>query len=164
MTIHPSLIVIFKLSIIALPETMEPLSIAGSIVGLLAAGAQLVPKFYNLASAFGGATEDAKAAAFELSDLEIVLTQLQQYLNGAAYASTQRLHLISLEHVKATLTQCVKTYSQLNSALLAIRVDCGLKPLDRAIWLLRKDEVAHLVTRLQNHKSTFGLILGILQW
>jgi hypothetical protein len=143
---------------------MEPLSIAGSIVGLLYAGAQLVPKFFSLASTIRDAAEHAEAAALELSDLEIVLTELQKYIDGTAYASTQRRHLITLEHVKATLTQCVKTYSQLHSVLKGLRVEQGFKPLDQAIWLLRKDDVTQLVARLQNHKSTFGLILGILQW
>ena len=123
-----------------------------------------MPKLYNLASTIRDAAGHAEAAALELSDLEIVLTQLQNYIDGTAYASTQRLHLISLEHVKATLTQCVKTYSQLHSVLKGLRVNRGFKPLDQAIWLLRKDEVAELVARLQNHKSTFGLMLGILQW
>lgn len=143
---------------------MEPLSIAGSLVGLLAAGAQLVPKCYNLASSFREAAQDAEAAALELSDLAVVLKELQKYIDGTAYASTQRLHLISLEHVTATLAQCVKTYSQLHSLLRTLRIDKRSTAIHYAIWMLKRDEVAQLVARLQNHKSTFALMLGILQW
>ena len=46
---------------------MEALSVAGSIVGLIAAGAQLIPMFYNLASAVKDAPQQAQAAVSEVN-------------------------------------------------------------------------------------------------
>ena len=143
---------------------MEPLSVAGSIVGLLSAGAQLVSMFYNLASAIKDAPHYANAAVSELEAITMILTQLQEYINGTAQASVQRLSLIHVEHVTATLTECVMTYSQLNALLRTLHADRNLKAWDRAMWLLKKDDVDVLVGRLQNHKSTLGLMLQIIQW
>lgn len=88
---------------------MDPLSVAGSVVGLIAAGAQLIPQLYNLSSAIKDAPQQARAAVSELGDITIVLTQLQKYIDGRAQASTQRLNLITVEHITASLTECTLT-------------------------------------------------------
>ena len=143
---------------------MEPLSVAGSVVGLICAGAKLVPMLYDLGSAIRDSPEHAHVAAAELGDITIVLTQLQRYINGQAHASIQRLNLITVEHITATLTECVMTYSELDALLKSLRLDQGVRAWDRGIWLIKKDSVGLLTARLQNHKSTFGLILNIIQW
>jgi hypothetical protein len=143
---------------------MDPLSVAGSVVGLISAGAELVPMLYNLASGIKDAPYHANAAVAELGDITTVLAQLQKYIDGRAQASIQRLHLITIEHITATLTECVKTYSKLNAILKSLHVDQGLRAWDRAVWLIKKDEVGQLIGRLQNHKATFGLMLNIIQW
>lgn len=85
---------------------MDPLSVASSIVGLIAAGAQLVPQLYNLSSTIKGAPHHAHAAVSALKDITIVLTQLQKYIDGRARASIQRLKLITVEQITASLTEC----------------------------------------------------------
>jgi hypothetical protein len=143
---------------------MEPLSVAGSIVGLISAGAQLAPMFCNLASAVKDAPQQAQAAVSEVNGITMVLKQLQKYIDGTSQASVQRLSLIHVEHVTATLTECVMTYSELDALLKALHVDQGLNAWDRALWLLKRENIEKLVGRLQNHKSTLGLMLQIIQW
>ena len=95
----------------------------------------------------------------------MVLRQLQNYIDGTTHVSIQRLSLIQVEHVTVTLTECVMTYSELDALLKALHVDQGsLKVWDRAMWLLKKEDIERLVGRLQNHKSTLGLMLQIIQW
>ena len=143
---------------------MDPLSVAGGVVGLIAAGAQLIPQLYNLSTAIKDAPQQANVAVSELGAITIVLTQLQKYIDGQAQASIQRLNLITVEHITATLTECVMTYSELDAVLKSLHADKGLNAWDRAIWFMKKDEVGQLIGRLQNHKGTFGLMLNIIQW
>lgn len=143
---------------------MDPLSVAASVVGLISAGAQLVPMFYNLGSAIKDAPHHAQVAVSELGDITILLIQLQKYIDGRAQASIQRLNLITVEHITASLTDCVITFSELDAVLKSMHVDQGLKAWDRAMWFMKKDEVGSLISRLQNHKSSFTLMLNIIQW
>lgn len=93
---------------------MDPLSVAASVAGLIRVGGQLVPALYSLGSTLKDANNDAQAAASELATMSIVLQGLQAYIVGRSCANPQRLHLITVEHITASLTACVLTYSELD--------------------------------------------------
>ena len=114
-----------------------------------------------MAASVAGLTQ---AAATEVASMSIVLQGLQTYIIGRTRANPQRLRLITVEHITASLTACVFTYSELDSVLKALRVDSGLKAWDRAVWFMKRESVQNLVTRLQNHKMSFTCMLNILQW
>lgn len=145
---------------------MDPLSVTASVVGLISAAAGLVSTLHNLGTAIKDAPHLIQAAASELNDITLVLRGLQKYIDGKANASVQRLSLITVEHITATLTGCVITYSDLDALLKSLHPNTAdvLRVWDRALWLIKKDEVNALIGRLQNHKSTLGLMLNILQW
>ena len=142
----------------------EPLSVATSIVGLITAGAKITMTLYTLGTSIQDAPKLTQAAAEELTNITIVLQQLQTYVLGKAQASIHRLNLITVEHITATLTSCVVTYSELDLVLKSLHVDTGLRAWDRGKWYLKKDQVMEIVQRLQNHKATLALMLNILQW
>jgi hypothetical protein len=143
---------------------MDPLSVAASVVGLIAAATKMVPELYNISRTIKDSPHTAQAAASEVNDITYVLKQLQVYIDGKMQASVQRLSLITVEHITATLTSCVMTYSELDAVLKSMNVDKGMKGWDRALWFIKKDEVAALLVRLQSHKSSFSLMLNIIQW
>jgi hypothetical protein len=143
---------------------MDPLSVAASVAGLVSLAGELVPALYNLGSAVKEANNDAQAAATEVASMSVVLQGLQTYIIGRTRANPQRLRLITVEHITASLTACVFTYSELDAVLKALHVDSGLKARDRAVWLMKRESVQNLVTRLQNHKMSFNCMLNILQW
>lgn len=143
---------------------VEPLSVAASVVGLVTAAVQMSNILYKMGSTIKDAPVLAQTAAGELNDISLVLAQLQKYIDGRVQASTQRLCLITVEHITATLTGCVITFSELDAILKSVNIDTGLRTWDRALWLLKKDKIASVITRLQNHKSTLGLMLNIMQW
>jgi hypothetical protein len=143
---------------------MDPLSVATSVAGLVRVTAMLVPSLYNLGSTIKEANKDAQAAAAEIAGMSIVLQGLQAYIIGRAHATPQRLCLISVEHITASLTACVLTYSELDKVLNALHVGSGLSAWDRTKWMIKRDSVQELVVRIQNHKSTFTCMLTILQW
>lgn len=148
----------------SLANMSDPLSVATGIVGLITAGAKITMTLYNIGSGIQDAPKLTQAAADELTNITVVLQQLQAYVLGKARASVQRLNLITVEHITATLTSCVVTYSELDVVLKSLHADTGLRAWDRGMWYLKRDKVAEIVQRMQNHKATLALMLNILQW
>lgn len=142
----------------------DPLSVTAGVLGILGVSAQLIQTLYQLGSNIKDARKDADAVAKEVSGISIIIQSLQTYVFGRQKASPQRLQLITLEQIIATVTECVFTYDELGETLKSLHVDSGMKVWDRAIWVLKKDKVGNLNLRLQSHKATFSTMLNILQW
>jgi hypothetical protein len=143
---------------------MDPLSVAASVAGLVSLAGQLVPTLYNLGLTVKEANKDAQAAAVEVAAMSVVLQGLQGYIIGRSKANPRRLQLITVEHITASLTACVFTYSELDAVLKDLHADTRLKAWDRAIWFIKRDSIQDLVSKIQNHKLTFSCMLNILQW
>ena len=143
---------------------MDPLSVAASVVGLVSAAAQFIPLLYNLSSAIKDAPRLTNAAVFELNDIRHVLLQLQRYIDGKTQASRSRLSLITVEHITASLSGCVMTFSELDTVLKSLHAGSDMTVWDRGMWIVKKDKVNAVVGRLQDHKSSFSLMLNIIQW
>ncbi|KAK5128245.1 hypothetical protein LTR85_002912 [Meristemomyces frigidus] len=141
----------------------DPLTIATSVVGLINGGASMITTLYNIGSAIKDAPHLTRAVADELANITIVLQQLQTYVLGKAQASIQRLNLITIEHITATISGCVLTYSELDGVLKSLNAESGIGAWDRGMWYLKKTKVYEIVQRLQNHKGTLGLMLNIIQ-
>ena len=45
----------------------------------------------------------------------------------------------------------VMTFSELDEILKSLHADHGLSVWDRAVWLLKKDDINRVIVRLQNH-------------
>lgn len=143
---------------------MDGLSIAASVIGLITAAGQMTTLLYKLGSDIKDAHHIAKKVVSELTDTTTALTQLKKYLDGRAKASAQRRSLISVEHITASITSCLLTFSELDALLKSLHVDTGMGAADRAAWVLKKEKVKDLLVRLQNHKATLSLMLNIMQW
>jgi hypothetical protein len=143
---------------------MDPLSVAASVAGLVSLAGQLVPTLYNLGLTVKEANKDAQSAAVEVAAMSVVLQGLQGYIIGRSKANPRRLQLITVEHITASLTACVFTYSELDAALKELHADTGLKAWDRATWFIKRDSIQNLVSKIQDHKLTFSCMLNILQW
>lgn len=119
---------------------------------------------YDLGSAVKEADKEARDAATEVAGMSIVLQGLQAYIIGRSRANPQRLRLITVEHITASLTACVLTYSELDAVLKSLNVGSELTARDRAVWSVKRESVQKLVSRMQSHKLTFTCMLNILQW
>jgi hypothetical protein len=135
-----------------------------SVAGLISQAGQLVPALYDLGSVVREADKDAQSAAVEVAGMSVVLQGLQKYITGRSRANPQRLRLITVEHITASLTACVFTYSELDEVLKTLNADTGLKPLNQTDRLTKRDSIQSLVLRMQSHKLTFTCMLNILQW
>lgn len=143
---------------------MDPLSVAASVAGLISLAGQLVPALYNLGTSVNEASKDAQAAVTEVSGMSIVLQALEKYVAGRSIIRADRLRLITVEHISASLTACVLTYDELDLLLKDLHIESGFRTLEKAVWMLKREKVAELVKRIQNHKLTFTCMLNIIQW
>lgn len=143
---------------------MDGLSVAASVINLITATGQMTTLLYKLSSDIKDAHHITKKVVSELTDTTAALTQLKKYLDGRAKASAQRRSLISVEHITASITSCLLTFSELDALLKSLHVDTGMGAADRAAWVLKKEKVKDLLVRLQNHKATLSLMLNIMQW
>ncbi|KAK5676340.1 GTPase activating protein (GAP) for Rho1p [Elasticomyces elasticus] len=141
----------------------EPITVAASVAGLISSASTMIPILYNVGTSIRDAPQLTKEVAGELANITVVLQQLFAYISGKARASIERLNLITVEHITATLTDCVVTYSDLDEVLKSLRVDTGMRAWDRGMWYIKKGRIGEIVQKLQNHKASLGLMLNILQ-
>lgn len=146
---------------------MDPLSVAASIIGLLGAGAKISSVLFSTL----GTVRDLANAQSLVQDLlsEIVgittaIGHVQTYIDGRAQATSERSALVLLEHVLATLTGCVTTYSDLQAIVNDLNLGPDMGTLDKIRWTRHESKVATIVERLRNHKTSLTLMLTVLQW
>ncbi|EQB51669.1 hypothetical protein CGLO_08766 [Colletotrichum gloeosporioides Cg-14] len=142
---------------------MDPLSVAASVVGLLAVGCKLSSALFVVVSSTRDAPKSAQSLLREINDISAALGSLQSFVTGRVRASAERGGLILLQHVLTTLTGCVTTYSDLQYIVDGLRIDDHMGLVDRAKWMMQESSISVLVQRLQNHKASLTLMLGILQ-
>ncbi|KAK3936615.1 hypothetical protein QBC46DRAFT_394652 [Diplogelasinospora grovesii] len=147
---------------------MDPLSIAASVAGLLAAGGKLVAVF-TLISRLSDAPPLCRAALTELCDISSALRQIQKFLQDQASIPSGRREHVLLEHLAAALTGCVMTKDELetvvdNLGLVYHHQSSWISgTFDRARWIRKEKDIQTMIQRLQNHKSSLNLILTVFQ-
>ncbi|KAF5639683.1 camk camkl kin4 kinase [Fusarium sp. NRRL 52700] len=142
---------------------MDPLSVSASVVGLLGAGAQITSCLWTFATSTRDAPQLARHLVFEVADITAALGSLQAYVCGQAQAPSERGALILLEHVLTTLTGCVTTFSDLQSLMDQLNLSPDMGTIDKMKWARQESNIAAIVQRLQNHKSSLTLMLAVLQ-
>lgn len=143
---------------------MDPLSVSASVVGLLGEGAKITSSLWAFITKARDAPQLARHLVFEIANITAALGSLQVYVCGQAQAPGEREALILLEHVLATLTGCVTTYSDLQSLMDEMDLSPGMGTFDKLKWARHEPKINVIVQRLQNHKSSLTLMLTVLQW
>nr|RBQ97623.1 hypothetical protein FVER53263_00125 [Fusarium verticillioides] len=157
---HFNLLVHFLASDFA---AMDPLSVSASVVGLLGAGAKITSCLWTFATNARDALQLARHLVFEVADITAALGSLQAYVCGQAQAPGERGALILLEHVLTTLTGCVTTFSDFQSLMDQLNLSPDMGTIDKMKWARQESNIATIVQRLQNHKSSLTLMLTVLQ-
>ncbi|KAF5599874.1 CAMK CAMKL KIN4 kinase [Fusarium pseudoanthophilum] len=142
---------------------MDPLSVSASVVGLLGAGAKITSCLWTFAANARDAPQLARHLVVEVADITAALGSLQVYVCGQAHAPGERGALILLEHVLTTLTGCVTTFSDLQSLMDQLNLSPDMGTIDKMKWARQESNIAAIVQRLQNHKSSLTLMLTVLQ-
>jgi len=155
----------------------DPLSIAGSVVGLITISAQIVAMAKELFDKVKGAPETVKRVREEVESMQPIFHQVQLLLNGTRSGLNHgNLTMISVHNLMATLTGCVIVYSRLETKVNEV---CGFSDpttatagwkrvgviADRVKWgLWRHEEVLVIIEDLQRQKLSLNLMLGIITW
>ena len=146
---------------------MDPLSVAASIVGILAAAGKISELLHCVVSSAKVAPQVITALAFEVDDVRAAVSSLQGLLmHHLISAPSRRTKLIQLDRLIITLTEMVLTFSELEAAVSPMVVPEGEKsPLKtRLRWTRIESDCSKKVEKLQRHKASVSLMLNILQW
>ncbi|KAL0633688.1 hypothetical protein Q9L58_007411 [Maublancomyces gigas] len=143
-----------------------------SVIGLLAAGAQISTTLQGLISTYSDAPLLAHTTCNEVRDFKYALSKLQPYIDGSIPIKLLGASMIDTHHLSLTLAASVFTFSRLEKKLdrLILRVE---KPEDRAVvrgmdtlsrlrWLRDDADISRLVQNIQQHKSSLNLLLTVL--
>jgi hypothetical protein len=143
---------------------MDPLSVGASVVGLLLATSKVSNLLSSVVLKAHKAPGLAQSLLWETTDISAALGRIQEYVLGRQTISSSRGSLVLLQHVLASLTGCVTTYSDLQAILNDLGINPEMGVFDRMRWLRHETSLKEIVQRLQNHKSSLSLLLNILQW
>lgn len=144
----------------------DPLSVAASIVGILAASGKLYELIASFVSTAKDAPKSLKAFCLETTEMHGAMTRLQHLLNDSSSVSSQLLDLVQLDHLIASLTDTVNVYSDLDKLIAPFLTSNGgkLSFVATARWTQVEPDCKTLVDRLQRRKTSIILMLNILLW
>ncbi|KAI1121242.1 hypothetical protein F5Y10DRAFT_256717 [Nemania abortiva] len=142
---------------------MDPLSVAASVVGLLAAGSKVTSLLFTVITRCKASSALARSILFEVADISAALGHLQDFISNRRKAAAERGNLILLDQLLTTLTGCVTTYSDLQFTLDGLNINADMGTFDRIKWMRQEGSLNTLVQRLQSHKSSLTLMLTIIQ-
>ncbi|GAW24008.1 hypothetical protein ANO14919_135870 [Xylariales sp. No.14919] len=142
---------------------MDPLSVAASVVGLIAAGGKVAVLLYKVVDKYKDSEALAQSILQEVEGVSTTLGHLQPFLRGGAEAAPERGNLILLDQVLTTLTGCVTTYSEIQFILAGLNISENTGTFNRIKWMSQESRLNTLVQRLQSHKLSITLMLTIIQ-
>lgn len=141
-------------------DIMDPLSIAGSVSGLLAMSTAIVSALEKFTSAYSL----AEIVHREMREFRSVLAQLQPLALGSSFSDIARASMIELRHVEVTLVGCLCTFSDLEREVDRLGAPGSTSLYIRFKWTRAQSTLNGLVQQLQNHKATLALMLAIMTW
>ena len=153
------------------------LSITGAVSGVLTLTSQISSTAYTLYSSVKDAPASIRQIEEEMKDLHDVFCQVQHLIGGSMKVTNKnRLTLISLHHLMATISGCVLMCSALDKKLSDVAglreagVHMGTSAsgnkagllVEKVKWALWTEaEVKGLIDDL---KRSLNLMLNIIQW
>jgi hypothetical protein len=144
----------------------DPLSITASVVGILGVAAKISLILYDFAERVKDALPVANALLIEVRGIRLALGHLEELLHGSNEINYEGGSLVLIDHLRLVLTDCVCTFSSLESIVdgLPDIVDIsGLQLMSRAKWVLKEKRLRLLLQRLERQKSSLSLMLHILE-
>lgn len=133
---------------------MEPISVAASITGIIAAAGNVC----NFLRDVQTAPDFVAVVLTEIEHVKRVFRALKGLLDKVELRGP-RAALIQLDDLTAILTQTVLVFSKLQTlAAPSPHVPSRLK------WAAKESEINRLITQLQWNKSSLCLLLRIIEW
>ena len=153
-----------QLSSHARTSAMDGLSVSSSVTGLLLAGERVI----SFLSAMADAPSTARDVLAEVHALQAIFRQLDNFISTPDQQSTSRKSRIQLHDLTLTLTDCVKTFSELDLELRLLGAagsrstdGIALTTWERTKWAMKENGIAKILRHLQVHKASLGLMFSI---
>lgn len=143
---------------------MDPLTIAGAVVGIIASASKMIPTLVTFITAIQDAPKLAQEVLTELLEITSAAEMLQSFVLKDAERPRPGAHLIQLQSLTTVLAGCVTAYSELEPKLNTLGDNLATEAWNRTKWLFKQGELERIVRRLQNYKTSLSLMLNILQW
>lgn len=147
----------------------DPLSVAASIVGILAAAAKIVEIVQPFISDVSNAPKIALTVHTEVSHIQLVLKSLRYFLQDlAASTSSGRASFVQVDHIIILFTDGVILFSELESLLSPLKIPNGGHPQarlrQRVLWASKKNAISEVMARMQTFLTSLSAVLNIFQW
>src|SRR5436190_729182 len=145
---------------------MDPLSAAGSIIGILAAAGRVGEILRQVMSSAKDMPRLAVAVHSKVFSLRVILQSLQQLLLNLPSGPTGEAELIRVDQLIATLTDGVLAFAELEELVAPLEpASASQMPfLSRLKWARQENTLLRTLGRLQGFKGSISLMLNILQW
>jgi hypothetical protein len=98
----------------------------------------------------------------QVKGLEISLSMVRSFLLGVSSALRSRISMIKVDQLVATLTEAVRTFSELNPLATSIAKNNEISTETRLTYIRKEDTIANIMHRLERTKSSLSLILNII--
>ena len=139
----------------------DPLSVAAGVTGVVIAAAQISSLLFKFTNSTIAAPKQAQVVLTEVRDIGGILSNLQSFLIGQDLPDRSRTSLLKVEKVVTIVSGCVITFSELEKLLDELKMG-HLDIMDRLKWARKESAITGLIQRLQNHKTSLSLVLGVL--
>ena len=139
----------------------DPLSVAAGVIGIVTVAVQVSKALIDFTNGTKDAPRQATVVLEKVNSIHVIMSQLQPFLLGLQTPDQSRSCLIHVDAVRAILTGCVATLSELQQVLDGLRAE-GLGFLDKIKWAKKESVIGSLITRLETHESSLSLLLSIL--
>ncbi|OJD30278.1 mapkkk cascade protein kinase regulator ste50 [Diplodia corticola] len=142
----------------------DPLSIAGSIIGVAAAGVKVSLMLYQFADEVGSAAKDAKHIGREISNFCFILRILGTTLKEADAASVMHCRDVAEEMNERCLTMFIEIIELVRDLQRFVGGpgENSFKWTAKIKWALQKPRITYLRASLDTYKTTLNLMLETL--
>lgn len=141
---------------------MDGISVAASIVGLLAAAAKISLGLNDFVTMVKEAPKLARTVLLEVADLSACLSQVQSLLLGVGRANASNQSLLMVEEIIVVLSNCVLVFSELEELIDGVKPDQSTQARNILKWTMKEKAVTALLLRLQSSKTSLSLMISTL--
>lgn len=141
----------------------DPLSVAASIIGIIAAAGKVAEILKPLVSSVKDTSKTARDIYAEVNSSRTILSALQKLFDDLNKTPRRRRELIQIDQLIATLTDGTLIFSELEP--LVVQLGTSNERLRKRIqWAFKRDQLDAFVSRMERFKTSISVMLSILQW
>ncbi|KAK3331567.1 hypothetical protein B0T19DRAFT_83146 [Cercophora scortea] len=142
-------------------QSMDPLSVTASVIGLLTAASKAY-ELLGLIASVRNAPSTIVEARDEVKHVELALRALHRYLRRLDLARPRRKALIQVDDLIVTLADAMMGFSDFAKLLELLS---GLTKLQVVIsWPRYTTQMETHMSKMQRHKASLSVMLNIIQW